>query len=122
MSEFFEYDPVTGIRTDMDFDALTGDVTLRRTANVESVLDFAKERAAAIGRDVEGMREGWWVYAYLPAIVMLQMRAKGINVFDRTHQKRMFAEINEHYPHLKCVNALEGAKAVPKVFLGAKHE
>jgi hypothetical protein len=46
------------------------------------------------------------------------MRQKGINIFDRTHQKRMFAEINEHYPHLKCVDAVEGATHTKQIFLG----
>ena len=46
------------------------------------------------------------------------MRAKGINVFDHTHQKRMFAEINEHYPWLKTTTGQEGASHTKKIYLG----
>jgi hypothetical protein len=40
MAEFFEIDPVTGIKTDTDFNAETGDMTLIRTADVEPVLNW----------------------------------------------------------------------------------
>jgi len=117
MPEFFDYDPISGIRTDTDWNSTTGEMTLIRRADVEPVLDFAKDRANAVGKDTHGIKEGWWMYAKLPPIVILQMRAKGIDVFNRDHQERMFQEINEHYPHLRTVNAMEGTKP-KKIYLG----
>jgi len=117
MAEFFDFDPISGIRTDTEFNPTTGEMTVIRKSDVEPVLDFAKERANLVGKDTQGIREGWWMYAKLPPIVILQMRAKGINAFDKTHQKRMFEEINEHYPHLKTVTAVEGTKT-KKIYLG----
>jgi hypothetical protein len=116
MAEFFEYDPISGIRTDTDWNPTTGEMTVIRTADVEPVLDFAKARANQIGKDRQGIREGWWMYAKLPPIVMLQMRAKGIDCTNSQHIDRVLAEINEHYPHLKTVDANAGARSVRKIF------
>jgi hypothetical protein len=110
MAEFFEYDPHTGIRTDTAWDEATQQMSLIRTSDVGPVLDYAKEMAANVGLNREGMSKGHWLYAKLPPIVILQMRMKGINIFDQNDQKRMFAEINTHYPHLKCTTGNEGNK------------
>lgn len=117
MSEFFEYDPVTGIRTDLSWSESEQKMTLIRTADVEPVLDFCKANANA-GLNRKGIQESWWCYAKLPAIVILQMRAKGINVFDQNDQKRMFAEINSHYPHLKMTSGNEGGRTGKVISLG----
>lgn len=108
MSEFYEYDPLTGIRTDSTWNENEQTMTLHRYADVEPVLDFTKAAANEAGVNKEGIAAGWWLYAKLPPIVILQMRAKGIDVFDNNDQKRMFQEINEHYPHLKCTTGNEG--------------
>jgi hypothetical protein len=80
---------VTGIRTDTEWNGTTGEMTLIRTADVEPVLDFAKATANEVGKDVKGIREGWHLYAKLPPMVMLRMRAKGIDVTRPEHQARM---------------------------------
>ena len=108
MSEFFEFDPVTGIRTDTSWNENEQNMTLIRTADVEPVLDYAREMAADSSVSQNGIKQGWWCYAKLPPIVILQMRAKGINVFDQNDQKKMFAEINENYPLLKNTTKHEG--------------
>lgn len=118
MSEFFEMDALTGIRTDLSWSESTQEMTLIRTADVEPVLDFTKACANEAGLNREGIRAGWWLYAKLPAIVILQMRAKGINVFDQNDQARMFAEINTHYPHLRCTTGNEGGKAGKVISFG----
>ena len=110
MAEFFEYDPFTGIKTEMAWDDQNQEMTLIRTANVAPVLDFTKSVSNEVGMNQQDIKKGWWLYAKLPPIIILQMRAKGINVFDQNDQKRMFEEINTHYPHLKCTTGVEGGK------------
>lgn len=110
MSEFFEMDELTGIRTDTAWDEQSQQMTLIRSADVEPVLDYAKEMAADSSVTQRGIKQGWWRYASLPPIVILQMRAKGINVFDQNDQKRMFAEINSNYKHLKNTTGNEGGR------------
>ena len=117
MAEFFEYDPITGIRTDTSYDEMTGEMTLHRSGDSQAVLDFTRSMAADVGLNREGMKTGYWLYAKLPPINILQMRAKGINVFDSNDQKKMFAEINEHYPHLKTTTGYEGARSSKQIYI-----
>lgn len=117
MPEFFEYDPHTGIRTDTTWSEAEQQMTLIRTADVEPVLDWTKAVQNEVGVNKEDIRRGWWLYAKIPPIVILQMRAKGINVFDQNDQARMFQEIDANYPHLKCTTGSEVA-AAKQIFLG----
>lgn len=109
MPEFFEYDPMTGVRTDFDYDEQSGNVILQRSQDVSALLDHnAKLRNA--GATDKGIKESWWLYAKIPPIFMLKMRAKGINVEDGRHIDRVVAEINTNYPLLKCTQKNEGKK------------
>ena len=110
MAEFFDYDPQYGIRTDTSWSEHEQKMTLTRTADVEHVLDYSKALANSGVVSQQGIKQGWWLYANLPPIVILQMRAKGINVFDKNDEARMFAEINTNYPHLKATTGNHGGK------------
>lgn len=120
MSEFFDYDPVTGLRYDFDYDEETGNAHITTTGDVEPLLDYTKALANAGATDA-GIRKGWWLYAKIPPIVQLKMRAKGIKLDDPDATKRIIAEVNEHYPHLKCTQKYEqGKKLVMLHDLGRK--
>jgi hypothetical protein len=110
MSEFFEYDSATGIRTDTEFNAESGEMSLIRTADVEPVLEYAKALANHDEVSRRGIKESWWLYAKIPPIVMLQLRAKGIDVFDKNDEKRVFAELNTNYAYLKTTSGNHGGK------------
>ena len=105
MSDFFEISP-DGIRSDFTWSENDQKYSINRTQDVEPVLDWTKSVANEVGMNRGDMKQGWWLYAKLPAIVILQMRAKGINVYDQNDNKRMFAEINEHYPYLKTTTGM----------------
>lgn len=109
MPEFFEYDPLSGIKTDFDYEEETGNVILHRTQDVQPLLDHnAKLRNS--GATDKGIKESWWLYAKIPPIFMLKMRAKGINVEDGNHIDRVLQEINTNFPHLKTTVKNEGKK------------
>lgn len=114
MSDFFEIDPDTGIRSEFKWNENDQEYSIIRTADVQPVLDFTKWAQNEAGLNRQGIKEGWWLYAKIPPIVILQMRAKGINVFDQNDQKRMFEEINASYPHLKCTTGKEFG--TPKIY------
>jgi hypothetical protein len=109
MSSFFDFDPLTGIRTDFDYDEQTGNVILQRSQDVTALLDYNKRLANDSITD-KGIKESWWLYAKIPPIFMLKMRAKGINVEDGRHIDRVLQEINTNYPALKCTQKNEGKK------------
>lgn len=109
MPQFLEYDPQTGVRTDFDYEEDTGNVILTRSQDVEALLDYNKALRNAGATD-KGIKESWWLYAKIPPIFMLKMRAKGINVEDGRHIDRVVAEINTNYPSLKTTEKNEGKK------------
>jgi len=112
MSDFFEIDPFTGISTRGVWSESENQYQITRTADVEDVLEFAKTMRNEGGLNRADMMKGpgWWQYASIPPIVMLQMRAKGINIYDPAHSDRMLAEINSHYPHIKTTTGKMGGK------------
>lgn len=97
MSEFFDFDPLTGIKTVMDVEE-DGRVRLTRTQDIEAVVNYATRQRIEGVRD-KGIKESWWHYAYIPAIVMAEMYKQGIDV--ARDQKAVFQFINKHYPVLK---------------------
>ena len=120
MSDFYEYDPHVGIRTDFKWNENDQQYTLIRSADVEPVLDYSKAISNEVGKNSQDIKKGWWLYAKLPPIVILQMRAKGIDVWNRDHQTRMFQEINSNYPHLKCTTGNERGAIKQTFDLGSK--
>jgi hypothetical protein len=117
MAEFFEMDPVTGIRTETSYDELTGQLTINRSADVEQVVNWTTAARNEAGLNREGIAEGWWLYAKLPPIEIVKMRQLGINVFDQNDAKKMFEYINEHLPWLKATTGKEGKSSSTKYFL-----
>lgn len=110
MSEFFEYDPISGIKTELSWSEQDQEMTLIRTADSEALLNYTKAMAADGDVSKRGIKESWWLYAKIPPIVELQLRAKGIDIYDRNNQERVFQEINTNYPHLKCTDGHHGGK------------
>lgn len=118
MSDFFEIDPHTGIRSDFKWNENDQQYAIERTADVQPVLDFASWARNEAGVNREGIKAGWWLYAKIPPIVELQMRAKGIDVGNPDHHQRMLAEINTHYPYLKTTTGNDGGRAGKVISLG----
>lgn len=110
MPEFFEYDPISGIRTDTSWNEETGEMTLHRSSDVETLLNYTKGLSNDLGINQRGIKMGHWLYAKIPPIVELQMRAKGIDIYNPDHSNRMLEEINSNYAHLKCTTGKMGGK------------
>lgn len=120
MPDFLDYDPLTGLRYDYSFNEETGAASIHTTQDVEAVLKYTHQSAVDGATDA-GIKKGWWLYAKIPPVVQLQLRAKGINIHDPDTTARMIAEINRNYPHLKCTQKVEqGKKLVDIHDLGAR--
>jgi hypothetical protein len=103
MSTFFDYDPLTGLREDFDYDEMTGQATIRTTQDVELVLSRAAEMRNTGVAD-SGIKRGMWHYAYIPATVGMDLYKKGINVYGKHDGRALMREINANYPWLKTTN------------------
>lgn len=102
MSEFFDYDPDTGIAQYFDYDEESGNAVIHSVQDIQPFLDHTKSLRNDEGLSKKGIKEDWWLYAKIPPIVIMQLRKKGIDVFNKDHESRVFKEINENYPYLKC--------------------
>ena len=71
--------------------------------DVQPLLDRNSE-LANLGATDAGIKRGLWHYASIPLTVVVELRNKGINVYNRDHQKRVFQEINQNYPYLKTTH------------------
>lgn len=79
------------------------------TAVVEHVQDVQplidrNSEYANLGATDAGIKRGLWHYASIPLTVVVEMRNKGINVYNPDHRRRVFQEINTHYPYLKTTH------------------
>ena len=116
MAEFLDYDPQRGISHYYEYNEETGEAEITTVQDVESVMEYAKSLAKDDANFTTGVKKGWWLYAKIPAIVELKMRAKGINLKDPASTKRIIQEINEHYPAFKCTEKNHMGLA-PKLFI-----
>ncbi len=110
MPEFLDYDPQTGIRHDFAYDEMTGNATIQYTQDLQPLLDHTRAMAND-GLTDKGIKEGWWLYAKIPALVQVMLHQKGIDIADPDSTKAILAEINTHYPHLKCTQKNEGGRS-----------
>lgn len=100
--EFFNYDPLHGMTEWFDYDDATDTVSITFEQDVTAAID----RATRIRN--EGLLEHqikadnyFCHYCDIPLGVILEMRQKGIDVYNDDHAPRVFDEINKNYPALK---------------------
>ena len=100
MAEFFDYDPHLGIRYDTEYDEVTDKITVHAQQDVQQYVDFATEVRNSGVAD-KGIKRDVWKYCTIPTIVQMQMRNKGIDIYNKDHYQAMIKEINTNYPKLK---------------------
>lgn len=103
MPDFFEYDPLTGVRKLWDYDEMTGNAHFLHEQDVEPLLD---RNAEARNLRIEG--KDLKFYCSIPPIVQIELRNKGIDIYskDPAMIRRMFQEINANYPYLKTTDKI----------------
>ena len=117
MATLLDFDPETGISHYFDYDNETDLSRITTVQDIEPLLEYNQRLRNERATD-GGIKAGWWLYAKIPAVVQLKMRAKGIDINDPGSTKRIIQEINEHYPQLKTtVKNDSGIR--PKLFMPA---
>lgn len=87
---FYSYDP------DKDQHQLT------TVEDVSGLLDHLKRKREQ--SQMKGKVEEFAHYATIPNTVIIDLKNKGIDIFDKSCTKRLIREINENYPWLKATN------------------
>ena len=74
-------------------------IVIGSVQDVEPLLDHMKEKRDGIDT---GIKRGYWHYCSIPTIVEVELRQKGINIYNKHQTKEVLREINTNYPHLKA--------------------
>lgn len=104
--EHFDYDPLTGVQTDFDYDHATGKVELFHTQDIQHALEVANISRINGLRD-NGIKENWFHYAEIPMVHLLKLRKMGISWDD---PKEINRAVNTYWPELKMTTKKEGGK------------
>ena len=100
--EFFDFDEFTGITRYFEYDDETGEAHIRAVQDVEPILKRNAEIRATGEADKTLRRDDYYCkYAEIPMVVVMALKKKGIDVFDKNDGPRLMKELNTNYPYLK---------------------
>lgn len=92
-------------KTYFGMDELTGNIQITTEQNLTGFLERMKKmRVDSSERWNHGVKEDWLHYASIPAVVIMELKNKGIDVFNPEDEKKLLAELNSNYPYLKTVD------------------
>ena len=98
-------DQVGDTKTYFDMDESNGNIHITTEQDLTVFLERMKQmRRDSSERWSKGVREDWLHYASIPAVVIMELKNKGIDVFNPEDEKKVLREINVHYPYLKTVD------------------
>lgn len=99
MSEFFDYNPNNGMIYHTEDGNKEGEIIVGATQDVEPIVDHLTDKRNAEG---DGIKRGMWHYCSIPTTVEVELRKKGINIYNKHQTKELLREINTNYPYLKA--------------------
>ncbi len=98
----FDHNPDTGITQYFDYDPIKDEVHLTSVQDCTALIDLMTKLRNNEDYSKQGMKEEWWHYATIPAIVEIELRKKGLNIYDKNATKAIIKEINQNYPAFKA--------------------
>ena len=92
-------------KTYFDMDESSGDIRITTEQDLKPFLEKMK-RKRSMSNEIwtNGLKEEWLHYCSIPPVVIMELKNKGIDVFNPEDEKRMLQEINRNYPYLKTVD------------------
>ena len=92
-------------KTYFGMDELTGTIQITTEQELTGFLERMKQmRRDSSERWNKGVKEEWLHYASIPSVVIMELKNKGIDVFNPEDEKKLLAELNSNYPYLKTVD------------------
>lgn len=104
MRQLLDYDPIRGVSCFYEYKPGTQEVVLTHEQDVGAILDANKAAAADDDKTKRGIKQDWWKYASVPAIVEIEWLQKyGVDLNNPHHKKRVFQLLNHpDYRYLKA--------------------
>ena len=100
----FDHDPVTGVTTYFDYDAIKDQVFLTYEQDVSGFLDRMQDIRNKPEISAAGIKEEWWYYCSIPTVVELELMRRGLYLHNPDHMKAIIKIINSDYPYLKATD------------------
>lgn len=104
MKRLLDTNPVLGTTEYFEYDDMTDKITVRVEQDVTPFLEYARKVRNEPDIGKAQIKDGFWHYAELPDIVIMELRQKGIDVFNPNQTKEILREINANYPYLKLTD------------------
>lgn len=107
MKRILDHDAVTGVTTWFEHDPVADEVTIfseQKDADIKKFLDRAQRKRNNDDATRRGIKNGFWHYATLPPTAIMELRNKGIDIFNPSHTKALLKEINGNYPATKVTS------------------
>lgn len=102
MSILFDYDPLTGVSQHFDFDPVTEQIRLTSSQDLSFLMEQLKQKRNNPEAWKKGVKESFAHYATIPPIIELELKKKGIDIYNPNQTKEILREINTNYPFLKA--------------------
>lgn len=103
MAEFFDWNKDRGTWYEYDYDHDNDKVVIHTKQDVAPILDEAR-RLRNSGKGDAGVKGEFWRYAMLPAWFEVELKNRGISLYDKNNTKKILKIINQEYPYLKTTN------------------
>ncbi len=92
-------------KTYFSMDESSGDIQVTTEQDLTGFLERMKAKRQYTNEIwAKGVKESWLHYCSIPTVVIMELKSKGIDVFNPDDEKRMLQEINRNYPYLKTVD------------------
>ena len=113
MRRLLDYDPLTGVSCYMEVDHAKNHLSLTHEQDVSHILDKNKAAANDDDKTKRGIKQDWWKYASVPAIVEIEWLNKfGVDLGNPHHKKRVFQLLNHpDYRFLKTTSKVHTVNA-----------
>ena len=101
-----DYDPITGMTCYVDYEKSTDRMILTHEQDIQPILDANKRAANDQEKTKRGMKNDWWKYASVPAVVQVEWANKyGVKMWDKNHDQAVFRLLNHpDYKYLKTTD------------------
>lgn len=104
MPLLFDHDPETGVTEYFDYDPINDSVAITTKQDVSQFLDQMKQIRDDPTRWAQGVKENWALYCSIPPVVELELRNRGLSLYNKDHMKKILKVINTEYPYLKATD------------------
>lgn len=105
MPLLFDHNPDTGVFQYFDYDEVTDEMRITSVQEVNEMLDAIKLKRDDPEAWKKGVKSSFAHYASIPAVVEMEMKKKGIDIYDKNATPRIMQEIEQNYPYLKATEA-----------------